>query len=45
MKMANHYIRLREYLPLPDGVQEVIVTLDELAAILDCTHRNVVLIL
>jgi SgrR family transcriptional regulator len=45
MKMANHYIRLREYLPLPDGVQEAVVTLDELAAILDCTHRNVVLIL
>ncbi|QGQ95335.1 ABC transporter substrate-binding protein [Paenibacillus psychroresistens] len=45
MKMANHYIRLREHLSLPEGVQEAIVTLDELAAILDCTHRNVVLIL
>jgi SgrR family transcriptional regulator len=45
MKMANHYLRLREYLPLPEGVQEAVVTLDELAAILGCTHRNVVLIL
>src|SRR5665647_2122178 len=43
--MANHYIRMIEYLALPIGVQEAIVTLDELAAILDCTHRNVVLIL
>lgn len=45
MKMANHYIRMREHLPLPDGVFEVIITLDELAIILDCTHRNVALIL
>jgi SgrR family transcriptional regulator len=45
MKMANHYIRLREHLPLPADTQEIQITLDELATILDCTHRNVVLIL
>jgi SgrR family transcriptional regulator len=42
MKMANHYIRLREHLHLD---AETLITLDELALILDCTHRNVVLIL
>jgi MarR-like DNA-binding transcriptional regulator SgrR of sgrS sRNA len=45
MKMANHYIQLREHLPLPADKHEIEITLDELAAILDCTHRNVVLIL
>jgi SgrR family transcriptional regulator len=45
MKMANHYIRLREHLPLPADTEEIVITLDELAVILDCTHRNVVLIL
>jgi SgrR family transcriptional regulator len=45
MKMANHYIRLLEHLPLPADKHEIEITLDELAAILDCTHRNVVLIL
>lgn len=45
LKMANHYIRMVEHLALPAGVQDTTITLDELAAILDCTHRNVVLIL
>jgi SgrR family transcriptional regulator len=45
LKMAHHYIRLREHLPRHTAAEEVVITLDELADILDCTHRNVVLIL
>ncbi|TVY08439.1 ABC transporter substrate-binding protein [Paenibacillus cremeus] len=45
MKLARHYLRLREQFPHILERQEVQVTLDELAAALDCTHRNVVLLL
>jgi MarR-like DNA-binding transcriptional regulator SgrR of sgrS sRNA len=45
MKLASHYIRLREKLPHVSDQQEYEVMLDEIAAILDCTHRNVTMIL
>ncbi|MCZ8515690.1 ABC transporter substrate-binding protein [Paenibacillus filicis] len=45
MKLARYYIRLREAFPYVREEQELAVTLDELAAVLDCTHRNVVLLL
>lgn len=45
MKLASHYLRLRNQYPHIAENTELYVTLDELAAALDCTHRNVVLIL
>ncbi|CAG7653478.1 ABC transporter substrate-binding protein [Paenibacillus allorhizosphaerae] len=45
MKLASHYIRLRGHYPHIPERQEIDVTLDELAMLLGCTHRNVVLIL
>lgn len=45
MKLARHYVRLREHYVHAREEQPVSVTLDELAAALDCTHRNVVLLL
>ncbi|MCP1310262.1 ABC transporter substrate-binding protein [Paenibacillus tyrfis] len=45
MKLANHYIRLREQYPHIAEQQPHLVHLDELAAALGCTHRNVVLLL
>ncbi|UUZ92179.1 SgrR family transcriptional regulator [Paenibacillus sp. P25] len=45
MKLSRHYIRLRESYPHIREEQELLVTLDELAAVLDCTHRNAVLVL
>ncbi|UUZ81683.1 ABC transporter substrate-binding protein [Paenibacillus sp. P26] len=45
MKLSRHYIRLRESYPHIREEQEPLVTLDELAAVLDCTHRNAVLVL
>jgi SgrR family transcriptional regulator len=45
MKLASHYIRLREKLPHVGEHQEQEMMLNEIAAILDCTHRNVTMIL
>lgn len=45
MKLGNHYIRLREHYSNAGEVTEVNVTVDELAEVLDCTHRNVLLLL
>ncbi|MCR8636704.1 ABC transporter substrate-binding protein [Paenibacillus radicis (ex Xue et al. 2023)] len=45
MKLASHYIRLREKLPHVGERQEYELMLDDMAAILDCTHRNVAMIL
>lgn len=45
MKMQIHYMHFREFFSNVSESQVILVTLDELSAILDCTHRNVVLIL
>ncbi|MEK3912875.1 ABC transporter substrate-binding protein [Paenibacillus sp. FSL H7-0331] len=45
MKLASHYVRLREKLPYAQEHQEQEIMLDEIAAILDCTHRNVTMIM
>ncbi|SFL72501.1 DNA-binding transcriptional regulator SgrR of sgrS sRNA, contains a MarR-type HTH domain and a solute-binding domain [Paenibacillus sp. 1_12] len=45
MKLASHYVRLREKLPYAKEHQEQEIMLDEIAAILDCTHRNVTMIM
>ncbi|WP_282937843.1 ABC transporter substrate-binding protein [Paenibacillus sp. RC67] len=45
MKLASHYIRLREKLPHVGEQQEQDILLDDIAAILDCTHRNAAIIL
>ncbi|MBE1447399.1 ABC transporter substrate-binding protein [Paenibacillus sp. OAS669] len=45
MKLASHYIRLREKLPHVGEHQEQDILLDDIAAILDCTHRNAAMIL
>ncbi|GCL73394.1 ABC transporter substrate-binding protein [Paenibacillus naphthalenovorans] len=45
MKLSGHYIRLRRQYPHITEHQEFFVTLDELAVQLDCTHRNVQLLL
>lgn len=45
MKLAQYYLRLRNHYARQAIADEVQVTLDELAAVLDCTHRNVVLLL
>jgi SgrR family transcriptional regulator len=43
MKLGKHYIRLREH--FSESGTEVSVTVEELSDILDCTHRNVLLLL
>jgi SgrR family transcriptional regulator len=45
MKLAAHYLRLREHYPHIPESDRLDVTLDELAALLDCTHRNAQLLL
>jgi SgrR family transcriptional regulator len=45
MKLAGQYIRLREHLSHIKESETMTITVDELAAILCCTHRNVLLIL
>lgn len=45
MKLASHYLRLREHFSEAKESEEIFITVDELADILDCTHRNVLLIL
>ncbi|ULL13629.1 ABC transporter substrate-binding protein [Paenibacillus sp. H1-7] len=45
MKLASHYIRLRDKLPHVGEHQEQDILLDDIAAILDCTHRNAAMIL
>lgn len=45
MKLASHYIRLRDKLPHVSENQEQDILLDDIAAILDCTHRNAAMIL
>ncbi|MDQ1910656.1 ABC transporter substrate-binding protein [Paenibacillus sp. GD4] len=45
MKLASHYLRLREQYPHIREKQPLGVTLDELAGGLDCTHRNTQLLL
>ncbi|MCS7463261.1 ABC transporter substrate-binding protein [Paenibacillus doosanensis] len=45
MKLASHYIRLREKLPHVGEQQEQDILLDDIAAILDCSHRNAAMIL
>ncbi|WP_248928766.1 ABC transporter substrate-binding protein [Paenibacillus hamazuiensis] len=45
MKLESHYIRLRQLLPASAELVPVEITLDEIASLLDCTHRNAVLLL
>jgi SgrR family transcriptional regulator len=45
LKLAAHYIRLRMHYSEMKEAEKISVTVDELAEILDCTHRNVLLIL
>jgi SgrR family transcriptional regulator len=45
MKLASHYIRLRERLPHISEHQDHELLLDEIAAMLQCTHRNAAMIL
>ncbi|SFS67862.1 ABC transporter substrate-binding protein [Paenibacillus sp. BC26] len=45
MKMRQHYIALRSALPQLQEQEPYEVTTQELAAALDCTHRNMVLLL
>ncbi|TDF93857.1 ABC transporter substrate-binding protein [Paenibacillus piri] len=45
MKLASHYIRLREKLPHVGEHHDYELMLDDLAAMLDCTHRNAAIIL
>jgi len=45
MKIRRHYLALRRAFPHIDEHEQVEVTTEQLAAILDCTHRNMVLLL
>ncbi|AEI45872.1 ABC transporter substrate-binding protein [Paenibacillus mucilaginosus] len=45
MKLRDHYLRLRRHFPQAEDGQALAVALDELAGVLDCTHRNVTLLL
>jgi SgrR family transcriptional regulator len=45
MKLESHYIRLHESFPKQPANAALETTLDEIAALLDCTHRNAVLLL
>jgi len=45
VKLEHHYLKLREGYPLAGEDEAQYVTLDELAAVLQCTHRNAALLL
>ncbi|OXM84471.1 ABC transporter substrate-binding protein [Paenibacillus rigui] len=45
MKLASHYIRLREHFPHVGDRQEQDMQLEDIAAALNCTHRNATLLL
>jgi SgrR family transcriptional regulator len=45
LKLESHYLRLYSYYQGGEHGIPLAVTVDELAAILDCTHRNAVLII
>lgn len=45
MKLASHYIRLREHFPHIGEHREQEILLEDIASALDCTHRNATLLL
>lgn len=45
MKLTSHYIRLREHFPHVGDRQEQDMQLEDIAAALNCTHRNATLLL
>ncbi|MFH5186487.1 SgrR family transcriptional regulator [Paenibacillus sp. TAB 01] len=45
MKLASHYIRLREHFPHIGEHREQEILLEDIASVLDCTHRNATLLL
>ncbi len=45
MKLMKQYLELRTHFEKIKESEEIAITVDELATILDCTHRNVMLLL
>ncbi|MGO4274906.1 SgrR family transcriptional regulator, partial [Paenibacillus sp. TAF58] len=45
MKIRKHYLTLRRSFPQDHEEHPLEITLEELALHLDCTHRNMVLLL